>query len=77
MWVSKEKCRRAREYDVLSYLRIADPGELVRVSRNEYCLRSHDELEYLTASALVVERQGGPHGGYYLVEVRDIHFLLR
>ena len=33
MWVSKEKCKRAREYDVLSYLRIADPGELVRVDR--------------------------------------------
>ena len=37
--------QRAREVDLLSYLRVSDPGQLVRFSRNTYCTREHDSLK--------------------------------
>lgn len=75
MWVSKEKCKRAREYDVLSYLRIADPGELVRVSRNEYCLRSHDSFRISNGKWHWWSRGKAGHTAVdYLVEVKGYSF---
>ena len=75
MWVSKEKCKRAREHDVLSYLRIADPGELVRVSRNEYCLRSHDSFRISNGKWHWWSRGKAGHTAVdYLVEVKGYSF---
>ena len=45
MWVTEREKIEAKQYDVYSYLRLADPNELVRLSRNEYCLRSHDSFK--------------------------------
>ena len=39
MWVSEREKREAKQYDAYSYLRIADPSELVRLSSNEYCFK--------------------------------------
>ena len=75
MWVSKEKCKRAREYDVLSYLKVADPGELVRVSRNEYCLRSHDSFRISNGKWHWWSRGKAGHTAVdYLVEVKGYSF---
>ena len=75
MWVSKEKCEKAREYDVLSYLQIADPGELVRVSRNEFCLRSHDSFRISNGKWHWWSRDKAGHTAIdYLVEVKGYSF---
>ena len=75
MWVSKEKCEKAREYDVLSYLQIADPGELVRVSRNEFCLRSHDSFRISNGKWHWWSRDKAGHTAIdYLVEVKGYTF---
>ncbi|WP_278244197.1 hypothetical protein [Ethanoligenens harbinense] len=37
--VSKEQIARAKEWDLLSYLRRYEPDELVRTGPHEYCQR--------------------------------------
>ena len=43
--VTKEQIARAKEWDLLSYLRIHEPQELKRCGGNEYCTVSHDSLK--------------------------------
>lgn len=75
MWVSKEKCALARKYDVLSYLKITDPGELVRVSRNEFCLRTHDSFRISNGKWHWWSRDIKGHTAVdYLVEVKGYSF---
>lgn len=45
MWVSSKEIAEAKQYDLLSYLRIADPFELVKLSHDTYCLKSHDSFK--------------------------------
>ncbi len=43
--VSKEEIEQARELDLLTYLQMYEPHELVRLSSAVYSLRSHDSLK--------------------------------
>ena len=43
--VTKEQIARAKEWDLLSYLRVHEPQELKRCGGNEYCTVSHDSLK--------------------------------
>ncbi len=43
--IPESDLQRAREVDLLSFLRVSDPGQLVRFSRNTYCTREHDSLK--------------------------------
>ncbi len=43
--IPESDLQRAREVDLLSYLRVSDPGQLVRFSKNTYCTREHDSLK--------------------------------
>ena len=45
MWVSKWEKDNAKRYDVYEYLTMTDPGELVRICKGEYCLRTHDSFK--------------------------------
>ena len=45
MWVSSKEIAEAKQYDLLSYLRLADPFELVKLSHDTYCLKSHDSFK--------------------------------
>ena len=45
MWVSSKEIAEAKQYDLISYLRLADPFELVKLSHDTYCLRSHDSFK--------------------------------
>lgn len=75
MWVSKEQCEKARQYDVLSFLKVADPGELVKVSRNEYCLRSHDSFRISNGKWHWWSRDIKGHTAVdYLIEVKGYSF---
>ena len=41
---TEEQIRQARKVDLLSYLQKTDPGRLVRVSSNTWCLKDHDSF---------------------------------
>ncbi len=43
--LTKEDLERAGEMDLLTYLQIFDPGELVHVSGQTWCTRTHDSLK--------------------------------
>ena len=40
-----KEIERAREMDLLTYLRPNDPGNLIHISGGEYCTREHDSLK--------------------------------
>lgn len=44
-YVDQQLLEQARQVDLLSYLQSSDPGNLVRISGNNYCTREHDSLK--------------------------------
>ena len=49
-YIAAEDVAKAKEMDLLTYLRNYEPQELVHVSGNTYCTREHDSCESATAS---------------------------
>ena len=75
MWVSKKEIADAKQYDVYSYLRLADPGELVKTSAGEYRLRSHDSFVISNGMWHWYSRNmGGRSAIDYLVKVKNYEF---
>jgi len=80
MWVSEQEKIEAKRYDVYSYLRIADPGELVRLSSNQYCLRSHDSFKISPKDGTWLwywysQEIGGRSAVDYLIKVKGYSFV--
>lgn len=44
-FIPPEQLARAREMDLLTYLRCCEPDELVSVGGNAYATKSHDSLK--------------------------------
>ena len=57
MWVSEREKQTAKQYDIYQYLSMADPSELVKICRGEYCLRSHDSFK--------ISQKDGKHLWYW------------
>lgn len=71
----KDTVARAREVDLLSYLRINDPYELVKVSGETYSTREHDSLIINNGKWYWFSRGfGGYNALDYLVKVKDYGF---
>ena len=74
--VSKAEIERARELDLLTYLQMYEPHELVRLSSATYSLRSHDSLKisngkwYQWSTGI-----GGVSALDYLVKVQGMDFV--
>ena len=49
-YIAAEDIARAKEMDLLTYLRNYEPQELVHVSGNTYCNREHDSLRISNGS---------------------------
>lgn len=80
MWVSEREKKDAKQYDAYSYLRIADPSELVRLSSNEYCLRSHDSFKLSQKNGVWLwywysRDFGGRSAVDYLIKVKGYPFV--
>jgi len=80
MWVSEKEKLAAKEYDVYEYLRIADPGELVKICQGEYCLRSHDSFKISHKDGKWLwywysRGIGGRSAVDYLIKVKDYTFV--
>lgn len=63
---------QARQVDLLSYLQSCDPGNLVRISVNNYCTRDHDSLKISNGKWYWFSRGiGGVSAVDYLIKVKE------
>ena len=44
-YVGKEQIQKAKEVDLISYLKAYEPDELVHISGENYCTKTHDSLK--------------------------------
>lgn len=71
-YVPKELLRQAREMDLLTYLQLNKPAELIRISNNNYCTREHDSLKISNGKWYWFSRGfGGISALDYLVKVKE------
>ena len=75
-YVSKEQIEKARQLDLLTYLRLYEPDELVHFAGSTYCTREHDSLKISNGKWYWHSRS---FGGYtaldYLIKVKGIPFV--
>lgn len=72
---SPETIEQARQIDLLTYLRIYEPDNLVRITSNVYCTREHDSLKISNGKWFWWSRGfGGVSALDYLIKVKDFHF---
>ena len=75
-YIPPEVVEKAREMDLLTYLKNYEPQELVHFGGNTYCTREHDSLK-ISNGKWFWWSQG--IGGYsaldYLIKVRDYSFI--
>ena len=70
-----KEIERAREMDLLTYLRQNDPGNLIHISGGEYCTREHDSLKISNGKWMWWSRGfGGASALDYLIKVKDVPF---
>ena len=71
----KDQIAEARKLDLLTYLRLYEPNELVRFSDKEYCTRTHDSLKISNGKWMWWSRGiGGVSALDYLIKVRGKPF---
>ena len=62
--------------DLLTYLQIFEPNELVHIGGNHYCTREHDSLKISNGKWYWFSRGfGGYNALDYLVKVKDVPFV--
>lgn len=74
-YVSPELIEKAKQMDLLTYLRNYEPNELVRESKTQYCTKTHDSLKisngFWNWCSVGI---GGKSAVDYLEKVRGIEF---
>jgi len=75
-WVTKEQIAKAREIDLLSYLKASEPNELIQDGPNRYVTKSHSSL-VISNNKWIWNREqiAGVSALDYLVKVRNISFI--
>ena len=74
-YIPPEVVARAREVDLLTYLRTYEPQELVHFGGGTYCTREHDSLKISNGKWCWHSRSiGGKNALKYLIEVKNIPF---
>ena len=74
-FVTPEQIAKAKEIDLLTYLRDCDPHELVHVGGNTYCTREHDSLKISNGKWNWFSRGiGGKTALDYLIKVQSFSF---
>lgn len=75
-YIPPEVVAQAREIDLLTYLRIYEPQDLVHFGGSTYCTREHDSLKISNGKWCWFSRGiGGVSALDYLVKVKNIPFL--
>ena len=74
-YIAAEDVAKAKEMDLLTYLRNYEPQELVHVSGNTYCTREHDSLRISNGKwCWFSQGIGGRSALDYLIKVKGISF---
>ena len=74
-YIAAEDIAKAKEMDLLTYLRNYEPQELVHVSGNTYCTREHDSLRISNGKwCWFSQGIGGRSALGYLIKVKGIPF---
>ncbi len=72
-YIAAEDVAKAKEMDLLTYLRNYEPQELVHVSGNTYCTREHDSLRISNGKRCWFSQGiGGRSALDYLIKVKGI-----
>lgn len=75
-YIPPETIERARQVDLLTYMKACEPDELVHIGGNHYCTREHDSLKISNGKWYWFSRGfGGYNALDYLVKVKDVPFL--
>lgn len=75
-YISPEVVEKAREMDLLTYLKNYEPQELVHFGGNTYCTREHDSLKISNGKWCWFSRGiGGCSALDYLIKVKEIPFI--
>lgn len=75
-YIPPEVVEQARQIDLLSYLQAFEPGELVRISGNNYTTRTHDSLKISNGKWMWwSQRIGGYNALDYLIKVKEYSFM--
>ena len=70
-----EAIERARQVDLLTYLQTCEPQELVHVSGNVYCTKTHDSLRISNGKWCWFSRGIGGYSALdYLIKVKEMPF---
>ena len=73
--IPPETIEKAREIDLLTYLKNYEPFELVKLSDREYCTREHDSLKISNGKWHWFSQDvGGVSALDYLIKVRGLSF---
>ena len=75
-FVSKDVIEKAREMDLLTYLKIYEPDELVKCSNSTYCTKEHDSLKISNGKWCWFSKGiGGRSALDYLIKVQGFSFV--
>ncbi len=75
-YIQPEVLEELKRIDLYTYLKASDPGELVHVSGNVYCTKTHDSLKISNGKWMWWSRGiGGKSALDYLIKVEGYSFL--
>ncbi len=75
-YYSKEEIETAKKIDLYNYLKIYEPDELVQVSKNTYCTKTHDSLRISNGMWYWFSKGiGGKSAVDYLIKVKGYSFM--
>ena len=75
-YIPPEVVEKAREMDLLTYLKNYEPQELVHFGGNTYCTREHDSLKISNGKWCWFSRGIGGYSALdYLIKVKEIPFM--
>ena len=75
-YIAAEDVAKAKEMDLLTYLRNYEPQELVHVSGNTYCTREHDSLRISNGKRLGIHHTISPKLGERCRTNKSIYYTL-
>lgn len=75
-YIPPETIEKARQVDLLTYMKTCEPDELVHISGNHYCTREHDSLKISNGKWYWFSRGfGGYNALDYLIKVKEVPFM--
>ena len=75
-YINQEVVEKAKEVDLLSFLRQHEPGNLVKLTGSNYCTREHDSLKISNGKWFWFSRGiGGYNALDYLTKVEELPFV--